>query len=107
MCSSDLRVWLYSGSDYYSRVYDVDISMELYDRSGLVNEAEGFVAENYGYFHTTLTTDAANTLAWIAANTNIKPVMAKASEGAGSDYYEKEKAYSATQSNSAPATVEG
>ncbi len=101
------RVWLYSGSDYYSRVYDVDISMELYDRSGPVNEAEGFVAENYGYFHTTLTTDAANTLAWIAANTNIKPVMAKASEGAGSDYYEKEKAYSATQSNSAPATVEG
>ena len=71
------RVWLYNDSDFNSKVYALTINMNLYDTSDGSNQDNGFNKGSYGYFSTTLTTDAVNTLAWLKANTDIEPVLEK------------------------------
>jgi hypothetical protein len=81
------RIWLMtSGSDYYSKVYALTLYIDLRDASVLPAGGNRAYDENcYGYFHTTLTVDATNTLKWLADNTDIVPVMEKEADEAMQD----------------------
>lgn len=77
------RIWLMTGSDYYSKVYAVTFYINLYDASALPAASNGAYNEKYyDYFQTTLTVDAVNTLKWLADNTDIVPVMEKTADEA-------------------------
>jgi ABC-2 type transport system permease protein len=71
------RLWLVTdGTDYSEKVYAAHISINLFDSAAKKDPAD-YDKNSYDYFETALTTDAVNTLAWLAKNTDIKLVLEK------------------------------